>query len=67
VLDQGPTIALWGARRPEQLEDIADIDGWHIDDASRREIDAILARCVPEPIAPSFMAPPARQAPHAAR
>jgi aryl-alcohol dehydrogenase-like predicted oxidoreductase len=35
--------------------------GWHIDHASRLEIDAILARCVPEPIPPSFMAPPARQ------
>jgi aryl-alcohol dehydrogenase-like predicted oxidoreductase len=61
VLDQGPTIALWGARRPEQLENIADIDGWHIDNASRLEIDAILARCIPEPISPSFMAPPLRE------
>jgi aryl-alcohol dehydrogenase-like predicted oxidoreductase len=60
VLDQGPTIALWGARRPEQLRDIAEVDGWQIDDASRLEIDAILARCISEPIAPSFMAPPAR-------
>ena len=23
VLDQGPTIALWGARRPDQLDPIA--------------------------------------------
>src|SRR6201997_1320717 len=37
VLDQGPTIALWGARRPEQLDDIGDIDGWHIDAESRWE------------------------------
>jgi hypothetical protein len=30
VLDQGPSIALWGARRPDQLHPIGDIDGWHV-------------------------------------
>ena len=34
VLDQGPTIALWGARRPDQLDPIAEIDGWRVDDAA---------------------------------
>jgi aryl-alcohol dehydrogenase-like predicted oxidoreductase len=58
VLDQGPTIALWGARDPDQLAPIAEIDGWHIDEASRREIDAILERCIVDPVSPSFMAPP---------
>jgi aryl-alcohol dehydrogenase-like predicted oxidoreductase len=61
VLDQGPTIALWGARRPEQLDPISEIDGWHIDEASRREIDAILARTVTDPVSPAFMAPPAKR------
>jgi aryl-alcohol dehydrogenase-like predicted oxidoreductase len=61
VLDQGPTIALWGARRPDQLDAIADVDGWTIDDAAKAEIDAILARTVPEPIGPEFMAPPAKR------
>ena len=61
VLDQGPTIALWGARRPDQLDPIADIDGWHIDADTVREIDAILARCITDPVSPSFMAPPAKQ------
>ena len=32
VLDQGPTIALWGARRPQQLDPIGEIDGWQIDE-----------------------------------
>src|ERR1700704_2998344 len=41
VLDQGPTIALWGARRPEQLDPIGEIDGWHINEASKRDINAI--------------------------
>jgi aryl-alcohol dehydrogenase-like predicted oxidoreductase len=61
VLDQGPTIALWGARHPHQLDPLAEIEGWHIDPASRRDIDAILQRIVPEPVAPAFMAPPPRR------
>ena len=62
VLDQGPTIALWGARRPDQLGPLADIDGWQIDAASRQEIDAILKRCITDPVSPEFMAPPVRRA-----
>ena len=58
VLDQGPTIALWGARNPSQLDPIGEIDGWHIDAAAKREIDAILKRRVTDPVSPSFMAPP---------
>jgi aryl-alcohol dehydrogenase-like predicted oxidoreductase len=58
VLDQGPTIALWGARRPEQLDPIGEIDGWHIDEASKRDIDSILKRNIQDPVSPEFMAPP---------
>ncbi len=61
VLDQGPTIALWGARHPGQLDPVGEIDGWHIDDETKREIDAILTRCVEEPISPAFMAPPEKR------
>jgi aryl-alcohol dehydrogenase-like predicted oxidoreductase len=61
VLDQGPTIALWGARRPEQLEPLAEIEGWRIDEGSRREIGAILGRTINDPVSPAFMAPPARR------
>ena len=60
VLDRGRTIALWGARRPGQLAPLAEIDGWRIDDQAAREIDAILARCITDPVSPQFMAPPAR-------
>jgi len=35
VLDQGPTIAMWGARNPSQLDAISDVDGWHIDPLRR--------------------------------
>ncbi|NHN87824.1 aldo/keto reductase [Acetobacter conturbans] len=58
VLDQGPTIALWGARHPGQLDAIRDVDGWHIDDKTKADINEILTRCVPDPVGPEFMAPP---------
>lgn len=61
VLDQGPTVALWGARRPEQLDPLNEIEGWHIDEPSHREIDAILTRTVTDPVSPTFMAPPAKR------
>ncbi|WP_059412779.1 aldo/keto reductase [Cupriavidus basilensis] len=61
VLDKGPTIALWGARRPQQLDPVGEILGWHIDAQSMADIDAILARCVREPIAPTYMAPPVKR------
>lgn len=61
VLDQGPTIALWGARHPRQLEAIASVSGWSIDDDTKKEIDAILQRTVPQPIGPEFMAPPEKR------
>ncbi|HUN43955.1 MAG TPA: aldo/keto reductase [Acetobacteraceae bacterium] len=59
ILDRGPTIALWGARRPDQLDPVEEIMGWSIDQAAMREIDAILAQCIIDPVGPQFMAPPA--------
>ena len=60
VLEQGPTVALWGARRPEQLAPIRDVLGWHLDEETRRAIDQILLTTVTDPIGPEFMAPPLR-------
>jgi aryl-alcohol dehydrogenase-like predicted oxidoreductase len=60
ILDQGPTIALWGARRPAQLDPVAEVSGWRLDDESKAEIEAILKRCIEAPLSPEFMAPPAR-------
>jgi len=57
ILDQGPTIALWGARKPGQLDPLGEIESWHIDDASRKEIDAILKRCIRDPVSLDFLAP----------
>jgi aryl-alcohol dehydrogenase-like predicted oxidoreductase len=59
VLDQGPTtIALWGARRSDQLDPVAEIAGWQIDEQTMTDIDAILARCITDPVSPDFIAPP---------
>lgn len=60
VLEQGPTVALWGARRPEQLKPLDDVLGWTIDEDTLRDIDAIIAREVRSPVGPEFMAPPPR-------
>jgi aryl-alcohol dehydrogenase-like predicted oxidoreductase len=63
ILDRQPSsIALWGARRPEQLAPVSDLPGWHLDESAMLEIDRILDACIGEPLGPEFMAPPARAA-----
>ena len=59
LLDQ-PDVgcALWGARRPEQLENLEEALGWHLDADTLREIDDILQKNIPDPVGPEFMAPP---------
>ncbi|HZJ12294.1 MAG TPA: aldo/keto reductase [Methyloceanibacter sp.] len=58
ILDRGDTIALWGARKPSQLDAIEDVMGWHIDAGTMKEIDTILDETIADPIGPEFMAPP---------
>jgi aryl-alcohol dehydrogenase-like predicted oxidoreductase len=59
VLDQpGIGAALWGARRPDQLDALPDALGFTLDDATKAEIDRIIAEDVLDPIGPEFMAPP---------
>jgi aryl-alcohol dehydrogenase-like predicted oxidoreductase len=60
LLDQGNTIALWGARRPAQLDPVADAMGWNLDDEAKKRIDEILLQNVKDPVGPEFMAPPSR-------
>jgi aryl-alcohol dehydrogenase-like predicted oxidoreductase len=63
VLDRGESnIALWGARRADQLAPIADAVGWHIDGPAMEEIDRILRETISDPVGPEFMAPPDRLA-----
>jgi len=63
VLDRNAmNIALWGARRADQLSPISDVLGWTIDGAGLAEIDRILIETVKDPVGPEFMAPPDRVA-----
>ena len=64
VLDQpGVSSALWGARHPGQLDPVADVMGWKLDDAALGEIDRIVSDAIKDPVGPEFMAPPARTRP----
>jgi aryl-alcohol dehydrogenase-like predicted oxidoreductase len=58
ILDRGDTLALWGARRPDQVDAVTDVVGWHIDEGTMREIDKILDETIKDPVGPEFMAPP---------
>ena len=63
ILDkQDAGIALWGARKPMQLDPIREVYGWRLDQAAMAEIDAILAKHVTQPVGPEFMAPPVKVA-----
>ncbi len=59
VLDQsGVGIALWGARRPEQVDAVPGALGFSLDAQTKAEIDRIVAEEVKDPVGPEFMAPP---------
>ncbi len=60
MLDQGITTALWGARRPDQLQPVDEVVGWSLDASAKAEIDRILRETITDPVGPEFMAPPAR-------
>jgi aryl-alcohol dehydrogenase-like predicted oxidoreductase len=62
VLDQGDTVALWGARRPAQLDTVADTLRWELDGQAKRHIGELLQRIVRDPVGRGFLAPPTRQA-----
>lgn len=52
------TVALWGARTPEQMAAVAGVAGWRLDADARAEMAAIVDRHVTDPVGPEFMAPP---------
>jgi aryl-alcohol dehydrogenase-like predicted oxidoreductase len=63
VLDrEDATIALWGARRPEQLAPITGLTGWRIDTSAMAEIDRIVSETILNAVGPEFMAPPVQLA-----
>jgi aryl-alcohol dehydrogenase-like predicted oxidoreductase len=62
LLDQPSVgIALWGARRPEQLAPINEVNGWSLTKRDFAAIDTILRESIRNPVGPEFMAPPDRQ------
>jgi aryl-alcohol dehydrogenase-like predicted oxidoreductase len=62
LLDQpGVGVALWGARRPEQLAPINEVSGWALTKRDFAAIDTILRESILDPVGPEFMAPPARK------
>ncbi|MBD3167911.1 MAG: general stress protein [candidate division Zixibacteria bacterium] len=61
ALDKGMDIALWGARRPDQLDALDDVMGWKMDKDALSEIENIVKNNIPNEVNdPDFMAPPAR-------
>ncbi len=61
VLDKAKDdIALWGARRPSQLEPLGEVFGWSLDESAFEEIDSILSETINDPVGPEFMAPPVK-------
>jgi aryl-alcohol dehydrogenase-like predicted oxidoreductase len=59
VLDTpGVSVALWGARHPGELQPLAEVIGWHLDDDARAYIDEVIRASVRDPVGPEFMAPP---------
>jgi aryl-alcohol dehydrogenase-like predicted oxidoreductase len=62
VLDRpGCSVALWGARRPDQLDAVAGVMGWKLDAATMAEIDHIVAESVTDPVGPEYLMPQVRE------
>ena len=53
----GEIVALWGARRPDQLAPVKEVMGWTLDGSAMREIDRILAETIKDEVGAEFMAP----------
>jgi aryl-alcohol dehydrogenase-like predicted oxidoreductase len=62
VLDRpGVSVALWGAKSPEQLDAVAGVMGWKLDAGAMAEIDRIVDESVTDPVGPEYLSPNARQ------
>jgi aryl-alcohol dehydrogenase-like predicted oxidoreductase len=60
VLDQGVNVALWGGRRPDQLEAALGVAGWSLNTVDLALIDLIVNTVIKDPVGSEFMAPPPR-------
>jgi aryl-alcohol dehydrogenase-like predicted oxidoreductase len=57
----GVSVALWGAKRPQQLDAVEGVQGWTLDAGAMAEIDRIVAESVNDPVGPEYLAPKARE------
>lgn len=58
VLDRpGVSVALWGAKRPDELDAMAGVMGWKLDADAIAEIDRIVAESVSDPVGPEYLTP----------
>ncbi len=60
ILDNENSVALWGAWKPEYLEEVNDVLGQELDFDVREKIDQILNETIKDPVGPEFLAPPER-------
>jgi aryl-alcohol dehydrogenase-like predicted oxidoreductase len=62
VLDRpGISVALWGAKRPDQLDAVAGVMGWKLDASAMAEIDRIVEESVTDPVGPEYLTPGVRE------
>jgi aryl-alcohol dehydrogenase-like predicted oxidoreductase len=60
MLEQGIDVALWGGRRPEQVDAALEVAGWSLGRANRELIERIVDTAIIDPVGPEFMAPTQR-------
>jgi aryl-alcohol dehydrogenase-like predicted oxidoreductase len=61
VLDRpGVSVALWGAKRPEQLDAVEGVLGWKLDASAMAEIDRIVEEAVTDAVGPEYLSPKVR-------
>jgi aryl-alcohol dehydrogenase-like predicted oxidoreductase len=61
VLDRpGVSAALWGAKRPDQLDAIDEVLGWSLEASAMQAIDAIVTETVVDPVGPEYLTPARR-------
>jgi len=51
------SVALWGAKRPEQLNAVAGAIGWRLEEDAMAQIDRIVAERVKDPVGPEYLTP----------
>ncbi|MEO6965442.1 MAG: aldo/keto reductase, partial [Acidobacteriaceae bacterium] len=62
LLDQpGVSVALWGAKRPEQLLPAKEVFGWKLTVEDMQAIDRIVQEQIKDPIGPDYLEPATRR------